>query len=258
MLVGGYMSGDLVIIVGIGEVGNPLAQILSRSYECCKVDIVPVAISAPCSVLHVCYPFQIDDFLGVTLGYVDKYKPALTIINSTVAPGTTEAIYERSGGRPTAFSPVRGKHAHMERDMLRYTKFVAGCDPHSTTEAVKHFSRAGLKTATCRTPRIAELSKLLETTYLSILVGWAQEVERISHQYGGEFNDVNAFIEEIDFLPSHIFPGVIGGHCTMPNVRILQQHYSSAFLQAVVDSNELKLEELKEAEQRTKLCSTSA
>jgi len=251
------VTADLVIIVGVGEVGKPLAKILSKSYQCCEVDIAPISISTPCSVLHVCYPFQIDDFLCVTLDYIGKYKPALTIINSTVGPGTTEAIYERSGRRPTAYSPIRGKHAHMERDMLRYKKFVAGCDAYSTAEAIKHFSRAGLKTATVPTPRIAEISKLLETTYLGILVGWAQEVERISRQSGGEFKDVNAFIEEIDFLPSHIFPGVIGGHCVMPNIRILQQHYPSAFLQAMLDSNELKQKHLEEAEERTKLCSMS-
>jgi UDP-N-acetyl-D-mannosaminuronate dehydrogenase len=252
------VSSDLVVIVGLGEVGKPLAQILKKSYSCCEVDIAPVSISAPCSVLHVCYPFQMPDFAGTTAGYIEKYKPALTIINSTVAPGTTEAVYERSGRRPIAYSPVRGKHAHMERDMLRYKKFVGGSDAQTTAAAVKHFSGAGFQTATFPSPRVAELAKLLETTYFGILIGWAQEVERIAQQHGAEFKDVNAFIEEIDFLPSHIFPGVIGGHCVMPNIRILQQNLSSAFLQAVVDSNQRKEEQSKKTEQGTKLCSTSA
>ena len=162
------------------------------------------------------------------------------MINSTVAPGTTEAVQERSGGQPVAYSPVRGKHAHMERDMLRYKKFVGGNDAQTTAEAVKHFAGAGFKTGTFPSSRIAEVAKLLETTYFGILIGWAQEVERISAHHGAAFKDVNAFIEEIDFLPSHIFPGVIGGHCVMPNIRILQQSDPSAFLEAVVESNRVE------------------
>jgi len=252
------VTSDLVVIVGLGEVGKPLAQILSRSYSCCEVDIAPVEIDRPCSVLHICFPFQLPDFIGTALGYMDKYKPELTIINSTIAPGTTETLFEHSGQRPVAYSPVRGKHAFMERDMLRYKKFVAGCDARATEEAAKHFAGAGFKTDSFPTPRMGEVSKLLETTYLGILIGWAQEVERIIGQHGGKFEDANAFIEEIDFLPSHVFPGVIGGHCVMPNIRILQQQHTSPFLEAVVNSNELKRQQSKEAESKDKLCSTSA
>jgi UDP-N-acetyl-D-mannosaminuronate dehydrogenase len=239
------VTSDLVVLAGLGEVGRPLARILARTYTCCEVDITPVELDRPCSVLHICYPFQIQDFLGASLAYIEKYNPALVIINSTVAPGTTENLWERSGGRPVAYSPVRGKHANMERDMLRYKKFVAGCDAHSTGEALTHFSGAGFKTATFRTPRLAEVSKLLETTYLGVLIGWAQEVERTARALGGTFEDVNAFIEEIDFLPSHIFPGVIGGHCVLPNIAILKEQFQLEFLQAIVDSNRAKEAEME-------------
>jgi UDP-N-acetyl-D-mannosaminuronate dehydrogenase len=255
--LGGCVTSGRVVILGMGEIGRPLAQILSKSYQCYEVDIAPVEIKESCSVLHICYPFQIPDFVGMTLRYIQKYKPALVIINSTVAPGTTEAIYASSGCVPTAYSPVRGKHARMQQDMLHYKKFVGGCDPDSTAAALTHFAGAGFMTATFRSPRLGELSKLLETTYFGILIGWAQEVERIAHAQGGEFNDVNAFVEEIDFLPSHIFPGVIGGHCVMPNIAILQQQHPSSFLRAVVESNELKQEQSRKAGSRTNLCSTS-
>jgi UDP-N-acetyl-D-mannosaminuronate dehydrogenase len=252
------VTTGMVVIVGMGEVGKPLARILGRAYSCCEVDLDPVEISGPCEVLHICYPFQIRDFRETTRGYIDKYRPNLTIINSTVAPGTTDAVYQDSGKRPTAYSPVRGKHARMEADMLHYRKFVAGCDPGATEAAIAHFRGAGLETASFPSAQAGELTKLLETTYFGILIGWAQEMERLAGQHGAHFADVNSFIEEIDFLPSHIFPGVIGGHCVMPNIAILQQHYESKFLQAVVESNELKTKRANQAEQRTDLCSTSA
>jgi UDP-N-acetyl-D-mannosaminuronate dehydrogenase len=236
-------TNEVVVVAGVGEVGRPLLRILEKTYECVAVDIEPVEIDKPCAVLHICYPFQIPDFIRTTARYVEKYQPELIIINSTVAPGTTRKVQEAVGHRAVAYSPVRGKHARMDADMLRYKKFVGAPDRKALEKAVGHFQQAGFKTGTFRNPELAELSKLLETTYLGILIGWAQEVERLAARYEGAFEDVNAFVEEIDFLPSHIYPGIIGGHCVMPNIAILRSQFKSDFLDAVVNSNAIKQQE---------------
>jgi len=177
--------------------------------------------------------------MSATVGYVEKYHPSFTIINSTVPPGTTRQIQARVDP-PVIYSPVRGKHARMQEDMLRYKKFVAGFHSDETELAMGHFSKAGFETAAFRTPEIAELSKLLETTWLGVLVGWSQEVERLAAQLGGSYEDVNSFLREIDFLPSHIFPGVIGGHCVMSNILLLREYFDSKYLDAVLESNQAK------------------
>ncbi len=241
------MSEGIVVVLGTGEVGRPLLQILSRKFDCLEVDIAPVDPPPACSVMHVCYPFQTPDFIGTTVAYIRKYRPRLTVINSTVAPGTTRQVEQAAGDALVAYSPVRGKHARMESDMLRYRKFVSATRPEALQLAREHFEQAGFKTAVFRTPELAELSKLVETTYLGVLIGWAQEVERFAAHYDGTFDDVCAFIEEVDFLPSHIFPGHIGGHCVMPNIAILRRHFRSDFLDAVVESNELKAAEMQTA-----------
>jgi UDP-N-acetyl-D-mannosaminuronate dehydrogenase len=232
-------TNGAVVVLGQGEIGRPLLRILSQSYECIGVDVEPVEVGSPCSVLHICYPYQIEDFVSTTVSYVEKYQPSLTIINSTVPPGTTRQIQARVT-RPVVYSAVRGKHARMQEDMLRYKKFVAGFHSDETELAIKHFSKAGFETATFRTPEIAELSKLLETTWLGVLVGWSQEVERLAGQIGGSYEDVNSFLREIDFLPSHVFPGVIGGHCVMPNILLLRECFDSKYLDAVLESNQAK------------------
>ena len=48
--------------------------------------------SGEVDIMHVCFPFQIKDFVGETARYIELYHPALTVINSTVAVGTTRAI----------------------------------------------------------------------------------------------------------------------------------------------------------------------
>lgn len=228
----------------MGEIGRPLSEILSRTYECVGVDVTPVQINRPCSVMHVCYPFQIQDFVGMTTTYIERYQPELIIINSTLGVGTTRKVQERVD-RPVVYSPVRGKHAKMLQDMLHYRKFVAGFDAQSAQQAAQHFTRAGFQVATFRTPEVGELSKLVETTWLGVLIGWAQEVERMAGECGVSYEEVNDFIKEIDFLPSHVFPGRIGGHCVMPNIAILRDKFASKLLDAVVESNESKEHELQ-------------
>jgi UDP-glucose 6-dehydrogenase len=230
-------------------VGNPLLQILRRKYDCVGVDVAPVEIARPCSVLHVCYPFQLPDFVGTTVSYIEKYKPALTIINSTLAVGTSRKVQERVSV-PIVYSPVRGKHAKMEQDMIHYQKFVGGFDEQSTQRAAEHFAGAGFRVAKFRTPEAGELSKLVETTWLGVLIAWAQEIERLAVSRGASYEEVNAFIKEISFLPSHVFPGRIGGHCVMSNIAILRKDFSSKFLDVVVDSNDTKERETRLSAER--------
>ncbi len=233
------MAESSVIIVGMGEVGRPLFDILSRVYACVGVDVEPVQIDRPCSVLHICFPYQMKDFVGTTASYIEKYKPELTIINSTLGVGTTRKVQERVKA-PVVYSPVRGKHAKMVQDMLYYKKFVAGFDSKNAQTAAEHFSKAGFQVAQFRTPEVGELSKLLETTWLGMLIGWAQDVERLAGECGATYEEVNSFIKEISFLPSNVFPGRIGGHCVMPNIAILRTRFSSSYLDAIAESNERK------------------
>ncbi len=67
--------------------------------------------------------------------------------------------------------------------MLRYKKFVAGFDSAvgRSCRSVT-FVRPGFRPIPFSTPDIAELSKLLETTYFGVLIGWAQEMERLAAQ----------------------------------------------------------------------------
>src|SRR5262252_8421346 len=120
---------ETVVVVGLGEVGRPLLELVSRHHETVGVDVSPVARKVePVDVMHVCYPFEIGDFVGETARYIELFNPALTIVNSTVAVGTTRAIAERTGAA-VVHSPMRGKHARMQEDLVGYTKFVGAVDP---------------------------------------------------------------------------------------------------------------------------------
>ena len=172
--------------------------------------------------------------------YIGRYQPDLTIINSTVAPGTTRRIAEESG-MSVVNSPVRGKHARMREEMLHYTKFIGALDPESGARAAHHFESVGMRTKVLGSPEATEIAKLTETTYFGVMIAWAQEVERYCKEVGADYDEVVSFYEEIKFFPPvKYFPGVIGGHCVMPNIDILLQTFPSGLLEAIVRSNELK------------------
>ena len=222
--------------------GRPLLRLASESVATLGVDIDPPTDVPETSVLHICYPFEIEDFVGETARYIGLFQPRLAIINSTVAVGTTRAVHERTGAA-LAFSPVRGKHARMLEELRHYAKFVGGVDEASTAMAVEHFETLGVPTRAVSTPEVAELAKLTETTYFGLMIAWAQEVERYCDETGQSYDEVVSFYEEIGFFPRVKYhPGVIGGHCVMPNIEILSRLQSSPLLDAIRSSNAQKIE----------------
>jgi UDP-N-acetyl-D-mannosaminuronate dehydrogenase len=234
---------ETVVVVGLGEVGRPLLELVSRRHQVMGVDVSPsTARVERVDVMHVCYPFEIRDFVDETARYIGLFGPRLTIVNSTVGVGTTRAIAERTGAS-VVHSPMRGKHARMLEELLGYTKFVGGIDPSSGKHAVMHFESIGIRATLLASPEATELAKLTETTYFGLMIAWAQEVERYCDQLGQDYDEVVSFFEEVKFFPPvKYFPGVIGGHCVMPNIEILRRLGYSEILDAIRSSNKKKAE----------------
>jgi UDP-N-acetyl-D-mannosaminuronate dehydrogenase len=231
-----------VVVVGLGEIGKPLFQLISEHHEVVGVDISPVGQLDQVDVMHICYPFQIKNFIGETARYIEHFRPALTIINSTVSVGTTRAIAERTG-TAVVNSPVRGKHAHMLEELRFYTKFIGAIDAATAEQAAKHFESFGVKVKILSSPEATELAKLTETTYFGLMIAWAQELERYCDQSEQDYEEIISFYDEIKFFPAvKYFPGEIGGHCVMPNIGILSKFKQSVLLEAIQASNRLKVE----------------
>src|SRR6266702_697338 len=229
-----------VVIVGLGEVGKPLLEIMKSRYQTFGVDINQPASISGCDVMHVCFPFQSEKFCRQVVEYIDQYRPALTVITSTVAPGTTRSIAAESR-TAVVHSPVRGKHVRMQEEMLHYAKFIGALDPRSGQRAVEHFEEVGMKTKLLASPEASEIAKLAETTYFGLMIAWAQEVERYCIKFGANYDEVVSFYDEIKFFPPvKYFPGVIGGHCVILNLAILRHQSPSGLLEAIVKSDTLK------------------
>lgn len=240
------MQKTRTLVVGVGEVGSALAAVLDRHEPVLRHDLERVKIEEAIGTMHLCVPFQSPhQFETIALGYIDRFKPALTIINSTVLPGTTRSIAEKSQS-PVAYSPVRGKHVRMEQDLVRYFKYVAAPDRIWAANAEVHFRAAGMKTRRMAEVESLELAKLAETTYFGVCIAFAQEMNRYAERVGGNYSEAIEFFDEVDFLPrQRYFPGFIGGHCVIPNIKLLLQLAPSPALEAILESNERRANELE-------------
>ena len=107
----------------------------------------------------------------------------------------------------------------------------------------------GLKVKTLKSCTETELAKLFETTYRAWMIACFQEMHRISKNFKANFDDVVDFLEDthrVRFDRPIMFPGVIGGHCLIPNTELLMQVYDSEFLRLILESNEKRKEEIKD------------
>src|SRR6202521_4039617 len=138
------MRNAITLVVGLGEVGSALSQVLRRTGRVLEHDIERCEFDEPIGVMHLCIPFpRPADFEATALSYIKRFKPELTIINSTVVPGTSRNIAKKALV-PIAYSPVRGKHVRMAEDLLKYRKFVAGTDEDTANRAAEHSREPGL------------------------------------------------------------------------------------------------------------------
>jgi UDP-N-acetyl-D-mannosaminuronate dehydrogenase len=259
------LAQENVLIVGLGEIGHTLFALFKdvrENFVVYGLDLDQAKmlelgqnqtkIPSQIGILHICMPCTSSEKFAETIaGYVNKFQPKLTIINSTVPPGTTLKVAEKCSCL-VAHSPARGVHKsaeHMIWEMKRWTKYVGGANKEAGDAAKLHFEKLGLKVKVLKSCRETELAKLFETTYRAWMIACFQEMHRISRAFGADFNETVDFLEDthrLRFDRPVMFPGVIGGHCLIPNTELLLKSYDSEFLRLILDSNEKRKEEIKD------------
>ncbi|MDK6029303.1 GDP-mannose dehydrogenase [Ignisphaera sp. 4213-co] len=247
---------DKTVVIGLGEVGNAIYKVLSQSgkFEVYGFDIdtaktVNKLEEIPQSIdfMHIAIPYT-SKFVDIVKQYANMFKPRYIIIHSTVAPGTTREVYKQVS-IPTAFSPVRGKHPNIVKHLYFWTKWIASIPGNELSVFVLHLILAGFKVREyVGDPETLELAKLWETTYRAIMIASWQEIHRIATRFNADMETIMEFIAEVHEVlhdrPLY-YPDYIGGHCLIPNTRILHKAFPSKLLEFVLESNEKRIEELK-------------
>jgi UDP-N-acetyl-D-mannosaminuronate dehydrogenase len=261
------LAKETVLLVGLGEIGHTLFSLYSEkkaAFDVYGVDIDEAKmrelgqdkkkLPAKVDVLQVCMSCgNPDKFAQIIADYAAQFKPKLVIVNSTVPPGTTLKVADKCKCQ-VVHSPARGVHItdeHMLWEMKRWPKYVGGATPKAGELAKAHFEKLDLTVKLLKSCRETELAKVFETTYRALMIAGFQEMHRIARANGADFNDTVDFLEDThrQRLDRPImFPGFIGGHCLIPNTKLLLNSYDSDMLRFILESNEKRAEEMKNPE----------
>jgi len=223
------------IILGMGEVGETLFDLLvDRKFDCIGIDLddskcknyTENEIIENPQYLHVCLPGELEKFTDIVIEWVNKIKNIqVAVIHSTVKPGTTKTIQEKSS-IPILFSPVRGVHRRFLDDIKKYTKFISFDGTEINSKIKKDLENSFEKVDWMSTTKTAELAKILvDTTYYGWLINYAQITKMICEKENVDFDEMWKFADEIhENLGNRpkMFPGIIGGHCVIPNLNLVK------------------------------------
>ena len=250
------MVSEKILIIGLGEVGRPLYEILSEKF----VDVYGYdsdrsktihelkAIPKPIEIMHIAYPYTGGEFIDSTINYIRSFNPRLVIIHSSIPPRTTRLIQSKTDS-VIAYSPVRGKHPDLKEHLRFWTKWISAVNQAGIELAKRHLEEAGFKVKVAKDPESLELAKLWETIYRAAMIACWQEIHRISKDLGADIKVIAEFIQEVHEVLGDrplYYPDVIGGHCLIPNTRILAEIVDSDLLSFILKSNELRSEEIKD------------
>lgn len=231
-------------IIGYGEIGSSLHKVYSSDNKY-SVGIVDPFLGynndiRNCNILNICIPF-IDDFVNVVNKYIEDLQPKMTVIHSTVAPGTTKSINGR-----VCHSPVRGLHPNLDTGIKTFLKFIGSEDPSVAEEYRMHLSSMGIKSYICKSSKTSEYAKLLDTTYYGVCIAFHADVMEMCDREGLDFDEVMTMYNKTynegytELGKSNVVRPVlygtkkIGGHCVVPNAHILKKYMQSGLIDQII------------------------
>ena len=226
------------IVAGLGEIGKPILQLITKKTLAVGYDINPKLFSIDdfkkynsikTRFLHICIPFNKNFILNV-IKLEKKFCPEVIIIHSTISPGITSKLQKKLA-IPIIYSAIRGVHKRMLYDLKRYTKFFAiESDAPKRNFAVRSYThlmtKCGVKVKKMTSPLTLELAKIVvDTSYFGWLINYAQISKLLAEKYKVDYDEMWSFADEIHKILGNrpkMFPGFIGGHCVIPNLDLIQ------------------------------------
>lgn len=229
------------VLAGYGEIGKAVAEVYGGAHEIAIMDGKQgyVVHRHQTDILLVAIPFN-SEFVGVVTEYQKIFNPIATIIFSTVAIGTTEQIPD------AVHSPVEGKHPNLAESIRLMPRWVGG----QNETAVEFLELFHPVMRVVRNPKATEALKLMSTSKYGVNIEFARYQKQVSDAVGMDYELVKAFDQDYNELYRELgYPqyqryildapvGNTGGHCVVPNSKILDAKYPSVFLKEIYKDKE--------------------
>jgi UDP-N-acetyl-D-galactosamine dehydrogenase len=247
-MVSGQNDKLTVCVIGLGYVGNPLAEAFAQHVDTIGFDIDQKKIqqirksgskiratSNPIEILKadyilICVPTPVTKNKQPDLSPVREAveiagknlkKGATVVLESTVYPGVTDEIVrpilERESGMKCGYgfrigySPERinpGDDAHV---LSKITKVVAGMDDETLEDLANLYGKV-TNVYRASSIQVAEAAKVIENIQRDLNIALMNELSIIFQRLNINTSDVlEAAGTKWNFL--HFTPGLVGGHC---------------------------------------------
>jgi UDP-N-acetyl-D-mannosaminuronic acid dehydrogenase len=199
--------------------------------ECRDADVILIDVQTPTDKNNVPRYESLKE-VSHTIGKIIP-KDVLIVIESTVAPGTTEfivkPILEKESNMKAgvdfslAFSYERVMVGRLLHNIKNYPRIIGGIDEKSTKKAMEIYEtivNASLHPTDVMT---AEVAKVVENTYRDVNIAFANEVALMCESLNIDVFKVRELVNNLPNDPSNPsanpvrnmhFPGAgVGGHC---------------------------------------------
>jgi UDP-N-acetyl-D-glucosamine dehydrogenase len=189
-------------------------------------------VVADLDVIIICVPTPVNKHKEPELGplqdavhKLSKHAQSeqLIVLQSTTFPGTTEELVlpqlQESGRRVgedfyLVFSPERIDHGNQKYLIHNIPKVVGGVTPRCAELACAFFSGLVEQVIPVSSPKVAEMTKLLENVFRSVNIALVNELSDVCQRMSIDLWEVihAASTKPFGYMP--FYPGIgVGGHC---------------------------------------------
>ena len=226
------------LIIGMGQVGNGIFNVLKDVYIVFSRDKKPAIISVKIDVLHICIPYS-EEFEESVKKYIKLYKPKLTIVYSSTKIGTCEKL-------GVIHSPIEGKHPQLGLSIRNSARWLGSSNEKNLGLAAKIWEKI-VPVRRMESANFTEWLKLRSTSKYGINIVWADYEAGCCEKLGLDFSAVRQFDMDynemykrmgmLQFQRYILDPpnGKIGGHCIVPNAELLNEDYPDDMLDMIME-----------------------
>ena len=159
-------------------------------------------------------------------------KGTLVVVESTVAPGTTQnvvqkIIEEQSGFKSgedfdLAFAYERVMPGKLINNIVNLPRIVGGITPSGAERAVEIYSKIVKAHVHTTDVLTAELSKTIENSYRDVNIAFVNEIALVCESLGVNVYEIIELINELPSRNLHIPGAGVGGHCLPKDTWLLR------------------------------------
>lgn len=238
-----------VCVVGLGEIGFPTAEYISKKMKVCGYDIDEAKVdmankkgipsttqwkelphdSVDVYVICVSTNWEINGpDLSAIMDVCQKISlrpqpPFLISIESTILPGTCRMLVEKFFNKGESL--VHVPHRYWKEDPIRHgvkqLRVIGGVDRQSLIRGIDFYNQLKIPVFPVSNIEIAEMSKLVENAYRFVQISFAEQIKMICDAKNIDFEELREAVNtkwNVELLEAR---DGIGGHCLPKDIRYL-------------------------------------